>query len=1327
MKKTGQLVFTRNQEVSGSSCISECIGGVRISIWDKLKRSCAHDSGSGSVLRVICVYARGIRFICLQIPLLTLSVLRNNDAVVSLGFLVKSVNLEVQKSVVRQLHAIFRSKVAGSPGGGVTTWYQSSLLHGNEGRAVSSKKKLERVMPPRTGRRRRQIQDGMQGPTQGPSVGESSTLGVRGGAGNEQFVRTTSEIGRPDRAEPSDPEKAYGIERLKKLGATVFEGSTDPADAENWLNMLEKCFDVMNCPEERKVRLATFLLQKEAEGWWKSILARRSDARALDWQTFRGIFEDKYYPSTYCEAKRDEFLGLKQGSLSVAEYERKYTELSRYADVIVASESDRCRRFERGLRFEIRTPVTAIAKWTNFSQLVETALHVEQSITEEKSAVELSRGTSIASGFRGREQRRFTPGINISSRQDFKNRSRGQASRNVSYGSVFQRQSQRIPSQPIRSTVRSQPGQESIASTVRRIPCTSCGRNHRGQFLVGAGVCYQCEQPGHFKKDCPQLNMTIQRDQGVGSQTVEQSRVSVVPTEGTSGARQKGVVGRPRQQRKVYTMTQQEVEDAPDVITGTILICNVPADVLFDPGATHSFVSSIFLTKLNRMLEPLSEGLAIYTPVGEVLLVNEVLRNCEVLVEGISLLVDLLPLELQRLDVILGMDFLFAHYASMDCHRKEVVFRKPGFAEVVFRGLPPDREIEFTVELLRGTAPISQAPYRIAPTELKELKMQLQELVDKGYIRPSVSSWGAPVLFVKKKDGSLRLCIDYRQLNKVTIRNKYSLPRIDDLFDQLRGATLFSKIDLRSGYHQLKVRESDIAKTAFRTRYGHYEFRVMPFGLTNAPAVFMDLMNRIFHGYLDQFVIVFIDDILVYSVDRESHEEHLRIVLQTLREKQLYAKFSKCEFWRFIEDFSRLALSLTALTRKNVKFEWSDKCEQSFQELKKRLVTTPILALPVTGKDYVIYFGASSLGLGCVLMQDGNVIAYASRQLKEHECNYPTHDLELAAVVLALKIWRHYLFGEKCHIFTDHKSLKYIFDQKELNLRQRRWLELIKDYDCTIEYHPGKANVVADALSRKSRLPKSALCGIRVALLNELRGSKAVVTTEDSGSLLAQFQVRSSLVIEIVRRQSEDSNLQKKFEKSKKGLEVEFELRTDGAIVKQGRLCVPNISELKNAILEEAHSSAYAMHPGSTKMYRTLKKTYWWSGMKQEITEYVDRCLICQQVKPVRQRPGGFLNPLPVPEWKWEHITMDFLFGLPRTSSGHDGIWVIVDRLTKTTRFIPIKMTSTLDQLARLYVDKIVSQYGVPVPIVSDRDPRWSVREDHPNFRGHVESMCPTT
>ncbi|CAA0839620.1 Uncharacterized mitochondrial protein AtMg00860, partial [Striga hermonthica] len=431
-------------------------------------------------------------------------------------------------------------------------------------------------------------------------------------------------------------------------------------------------------------------------------------------------------------------------------------------------------------------------------------------------------------------------------------------------------------------------------------------------------------------------------------------------------------------------------------------------------------------------------------------------------------------------------------------------------------GGPPNRQVEFSIDLIPGAGPVSKAPYRMAPKELQELKTQIQELLRLGFIRPSVSPWGAPVLFVKKKDGSMRICIDYRDLNRLTIKNKYPLPRIDDLFDQLSGACVLSKIDLRSGYHQLKIKESDIAKTAFRTRYGHYEFVVMPFGLSNAPAVFMDLMNRIFHPYLDQFIIVFIDDILIYSKSQKEHEEHLRVVLETLRREKLYAKFSKCEFWlqrvsflghvitqagievdpskvsavqnwstprspsevrsflglagyyrRFIEGFSKIALPLSQLTRKSVKFEWTDRCEASFQELNRRLTSAQVLTIPDPSRSFTIFSDASRQGLGCVLMQDGQVVAYASRQLKPHEQNYPTHDLELAAVVHALKIWRHYLYSGRCEIFTDHKSLQYIFTQKELNMRQRRWLELVKDYDCSIQYHPGKANVVADALSRK--------------------------------------------------------------------------------------------------------------------------------------------------------------------------------------------------------------------------------------------------------------------
>ncbi|GJU52464.1 putative reverse transcriptase domain-containing protein [Tanacetum coccineum] len=338
-----------------------------------------------------------------------------------------------------------------------------------------------------------------------------------------------------------------------------------------------------------------------------------------------------------------------------------------------------------------------------------------------------------------------------------------------------------------------------------------------------------------------------------------------------------------------------------------------------------------------------------------------------------------------------------------------------------------DSPNKFLKPLVSGATPVARAPYRLAPSEMQELSNQLQELADRGFIRPSTSPWGAPVLFVKKKDGSFRMCIDYRELNKLTVKNRYPLPRIDDLFDQLQGSSVYSKIDLRSGYHQLRVRDEDIPKTAFRTRYGHYEFQVMPFGLTNAPAVFMDLMNRVCKPYLDKFVIVFIDDILIYSRNKEEHANHLRIILELLKKEKLYAKFSKCDFWihivqflghlidsqglhvdpakieavknwtspttpteirqflglagyyqRFIKDFSKIAKSLTELTQKNKKYIWGKDQESAFQLLKQKLCEAPILALPEGNDYFVVYRDASHQGLGAVLMQRENVIAYAS-------------------------------------------------------------------------------------------------------------------------------------------------------------------------------------------------------------------------------------------------------------------------------------------------------------------------------------------------------------
>ncbi|WVZ97023.1 hypothetical protein U9M48_042590 [Paspalum notatum var. saurae] len=665
-------------------------------------------------------------------------------------------------------------------------------------------------------------------------------------------------------------------------------------------------------------------------------------------------------------------------------------------------------------------------------------------------------------------------------------------------------------------------------------------------------------------------------------------------------------------------------------------------------------------------------------------------------------------------------------------------------------GLPPDREVEFSIELLPGTAPVSRRPYRMAPDELKELKIQLQEQLDKGFIRPTFSPWGCPALFVEKKDqGGKRLCVDYRPLNAVTVKNKYPLPHIDILFDQLAGARVFSKIDLRSGYYQLKIKESDIPKTAFSTRYGLYEYLVMSFGLTNAPAFFMYMMNSVFMKELDKFVVVIINDILIYSKSEKEHERHLWIVLTRLREHKFYAKFSKCAFWlkevgflghilsekgvtvdpskvedvlnwkqpetvteirsflglagyyrRFIKDFSKTAKPMTSLTKKNAKFLWDSKCEEAFQSLKKSLTSAPVLAQPDVTKPFDVYCDASGHGLGCVLMQEGRVIAYASRQLRKHETNYPTHDLELAAVVHALKIWRHYLLGNTCHIYTDHKSLKYILTQPELNMRQRWWLELIKDYDLEIHYYPGKANVVADALSRRAH------CNVI-----EARPTVRVLCCEiddiemprDQPAELYNLIIEPSVREQIIEAQKRDSGMAH----IREGIDEErnacFTLDDQGMLWFKNRLVVPKDMELRKKILDEAHASVLAMHPGSNKMYQDLKQKFWWTRMKREIAKHVLECNVCQRIKADHLKPAGPLQPLAVPAWKWEDVHMDFVVGLPRTQKGYDSIWVIIDRFTKSAHFIPVKTIYHAKTYAELYIARIVSLHGVPRTITSDR------------------------
>ena len=437
--------------------------------------------------------------------------------------------------------------------------------------------------------------------------------------------------------------------------------------------------------------------------------------------------------------------------------------------------------------------------------------------------------------------------------------------------------------------------------------------------------------------------------------------------------------------------------------------------------------------------------------------------------------------------------------------------------------LPPPRSVDHHIHLVPGSEAPSRPTYRLSYTEMQELRRQIDELCNKNLIRPSQSPYGAPILFVKKKDGSLRLCVDYRALNRITIKNKYPLPRIEELFDQLYQATIFSKIDLRSGYHQIRIAPEDTHKTAFRTRYGHFEFLVLPFGLTNAPATFMTLMNDIFRPLLDKCVVVYLDDILVFSRSHEEHLQHLQQVLDILRENKLYAKRSKCEFLRteveflghivsakglcadpkkiqtlcewpqpnnvpehqsflglanyyrkFVPNHADICVPLTNLLHKNQPFVWSPECQLAFERLKKALTTNPVLRLPNPDLPFEVTTDASDFAVGAVLSQthtNGNhPVAFESRKLYQAERNYATHEKELLAVVHALKTWRVYLSGSRFVVFSDHLSLRFIRTQPTLSRRQARWLEFLEEFDFDIQYKSGKTNSVADALSRRPDL-----------------------------------------------------------------------------------------------------------------------------------------------------------------------------------------------------------------------------------------------------------------
>ncbi|GJZ68279.1 putative reverse transcriptase domain-containing protein [Tanacetum coccineum] len=613
--------------------------------------------------------------------------------------------------------------------------------------------------------------------------------------------------------------------------------------------------------------------------------------------------------------------------------------------------------------------------------------------------------------------------------------------------------------------------------------------NQRGTRAGQKATYFECEAHGHFKRECPKLKNNNRGNQG----------------------------GNENALAKVYVVGNAGTNLDSNVITSTFLLNNHYASILFDTGADRSFVSTAFSSLIDITPTTLDYYYDVELAEGKIIRINTIIQGCTLNLLNHLFNIDLMPIKLGSFDVIIGNEMLIVHgdgsdrgnetrlsiisytkmkrYMLKGCQvflthvtTKKTEVKSEGkrledvpifqdFPKVFpedLSGLPLTRQVEFHIDLMIGAAPVARAPYRLAPSKMKELTDQLLELSDKGFIRPGSSPWGASVLFVKKKDGSFQMCIDYRELNKLTLKNRY---------------------------HQLRVREEDIPKTAFRTRYGHYEFQVMPFGLA---------------GY----------------------------------------------YRRFIEGFLKIAKSMTKLTQKGVKFDWGDKEEAAFQLIKKKLCSAPILALPEGSKDFMVYCDASHKGLGVVLMQREKVIDYASRQLKIHDKNYTTHDLEHGSVVFALKIWRHYLYRTKCTVFTDHKILQHILDQNELNMRQRRWLELLSDYDCEIQ---------------------------------------------------AQIEAQKP---ENFKKEDVRGMIRKDIPKER------LEPRANRTLCLNGRSWLPCYGDLRTVIMHESHKLKYSIHPGSDKMYQGMKKLYWWPNMKADIATYVRKCLTCAKVKAEHQRPS---------------------------------------------------------------------------------------------------------
>ena len=684
------------------------------------------------------------------------------------------------------------------------------------------------------------------------------------------------------------------------------------------------------------------------------------------------------------------------------------------------------------------------------------------------------------------------------------------------------------------------------------------------------------------------------------------------------------------------------------------------------------------------------------------------------------------------------------------------------FSRVKADKLPPHRTYDHQIPLEEGKSPPFGPIYSLSEHELKTLREYLEENLAKGFISPSDSPAASPILFVKKKDGSLRLCVDYRGLNRITIRNRYPLPLIDELLDRLREARFFTRIDLRGAYNLLRIAKGDEWKTAFRTRYGLFQYNVMPFGLTNAPASFQHLMNDTFKDMLDRSLIIYLDDLLIYSSTLKQHQEHVSAVLARLRQAGLYAKAEKCQFstsqteflgfvvsdqgvamdpsktevitnWpvpksvhdvqvflgfcnfyrKFIPQYSRTAYPLTQLLRKEAQsapFAWHNDAQHAFEQLRSAFGTDTILRHFDPTRPIIVETDASDFAVAAVLSQTfdqgaRHPIAFFSKKLDPAQLNYPIFDKEMFAIVAAFKHWRQYLEGAKfqVQVLTDHRSLEYFTTTKQLNRRQARWSELLADFDFVIQYRPGAQAGLPDALTRRSDMrPKDR----GPSLMQEHNPGNFQTLLKPHQLRLAAtgiLTVKSDITDKIRDALPRDPWTSLLLERVHLGSAPPgFAINSMNLLTYQDSVCVPEVDDLRLLIVQDRHDSPAAGHPGRRKTLSLVRRSFFWLGMSKFVHSFVDSCETCRRIKAVRHKPYGHLKSLPVPPLPWSSISMDLIEQLP-PSSDFTAILVVVDRLTKMAIFVPTTNELDAPKLAKLFLRHVYSKHGLPTSIVSDR------------------------